>query len=607
MVDVAQPLPIEDYAIIGDCTTAALVGRSGSIDWLCWPRFDSAACLSALLGTSRHGRWLIAPSEPPTATRRAYHDGSLVLETVFDTPTGSVAVIDLMPINQKNSTILRLVQGRTGQVAMRLELVLRFDYGTSIPWVEQLDEETGLCAIVGPERVVLHTPIKLYGQDLTTLASFTVSAGQTIPFAMTHSASHVPLPDKIDAIAALAETDAFWREWSSRSTYTGRYATTVNRSLLTLKALTYAATGGIVAAATTSLPEQLGGERNWDYRYCWLRDATLTLFAMMNAGYVEEAGAWRDWLHRAVAGSADQVQIMYGLAGERRLEEWTVPWLPGYQGASPVRIGNAAAGQLQLDVFGEVIDCLHQARRNGLSAVEEGWNLQRSLVERLEQVWREPDEGMWEVRGGRKHFTVSKVMAWVAFDRAIRDAERHHLPAPIERWRVARDDVHRMVLEQGFDTEMNSFTQSFGAKSLDAGLLLLPMVGFLPADDSRFLGTVAAIETGLLVDGFVLRYRTEDGTDGLTGVEGAFLACTFWLADAYTLCGRHDDAEDLFERLLTLCNDVGLLSEEYDSAAKRQVGNFPQAFSHVALVGTAMNLRGRGPAQVRATKDSVAA
>ena len=596
MADVAQPLPIEDYAIIGDCTTAALVGRNGSIDWLCWPRFDSAACLSALLGTSRHGRWLIAPSEPPTATRRAYRAGSLVLETVFETATGSVAVVDLMPVNQKNSAILRLVQGRTGHVEMTFELVLRFDYGTSIPWVEQLDEETGLCAIVGPERVVLHTPIKLYGQDLTTRASFTVSAGETVPFAMTHSASHVPLPDKIDAMAALAETDAFWQEWSGRSTYKGRYASAVNRSLLTLKALTYAATGGIVAAATPSLPEQLGGARNRDYRYCWLRDATRTLFAMMNAGYIEEAGAWRDWLHRAVAGSADQVQIMYGLAGERRLEEWTVPWLPGYQGASPVRIGNAAAGQLQLDVFGEVMDCLHQARRNGLSSVEEGWNLQRSLVERLEQVWREPDEGMWEVRGGRKHFTVSKVMAWVAFDRAIRDAERHHLQAPVMRWRVARADLQRMVLEQGVDAQLNRVPQSFRAKSHAAGLLLLPMVGFLPADDSRIQGTLAAIEKDLLVDGFVLRYRTEDGTDGLAGTEGAFLACTFWLADAYTLCGRHDDAGEVFERLLTLCNDVGLLSEEYDSAAKRQVGNFPQAFSHVALVNAAFNLCGhQGP------------
>ncbi len=603
MTDDAQPLAIEDYAVIGDCATAALVGRNGSIDWLCWPRFDSAACLAALLGTSRHGRWLIAPEAAVASTRRSYHAGSLVLETVFETASGSVALIDLMPVNQPNSTVLRLVRGLSGRVAMRMELVLRFDYGASIPWVEQLADHAGLSAIVGPDRVVLYTAAALHGEDMTTVSRFEVGQGDTVPFTLMHAASHLPIPPPIDVDAALAHTDTFWQAWTARSTYDGRWGEAVNRSLLTLKALTYAATGGIVAAVTTSLPEELGGERNWDYRFCWLRDATLTLFAMMGAGYDEEAGAWRDWLHRAVAGSADQVQIMYGLAGERRLEEWTVPWLPGYQGASPVRIGNAAAGQLQIDVFGEVTDCLHHGRRNGLATVPEGWSLQRTLIERLETVWREPDEGMWEVRGGRKHFTFSKIMAWVAFDRAIRDAEEHNLDGPIDRWRTARGEVEAMVLSQGFDAKMNSFTQSFGSTSLDASLLLIPMVGFLPAEDSRVQGTLAALERELLVDGFMLRYRTEDGTDGLSGREGAFLACTFWLADAYVLSGRRHDAEVLFERLLGLCNDVGLLSEEYDSKAGRLVGNFPQAFSHVALVSTAMNLRGDGPAQQRANAE----
>ncbi len=594
-------LPIEDYALIGDTTTAALVGRNGSIDWLCWPRFDSAACFAALLGTAESGRWLLAPADSAAApATRAYRQGSLVLETVFTTATGSVAVIDFMPMSTAGSSIVRLVEGRSGHVDMQMRLGLRFDYGTSVPWVTRLPGDNGISAIAGPEMVVLRSAVTLAGEDMVTVARFTVRSGQSLPFVLQHVASHLPIPEPIDPVAALAATDAHWREWSSRCTYKGPYHEAVLRSLLTLKALTFGATGGIVAAATTSLPEQLGGGRNWDYRFCWLRDATLTLFAFMHAGYYDEAQAWRDWLHRSIAGNAAQIQIMYGLAGERRLAEWEVPWLPGYQGAVPVRVGNAASGQLQLDIYGEVMDALHQAREGGLHAPHSGWNLQCSILAHLETVWQLPDEGMWEVRGGSKHFTLSKVMVWVAFDRAVRTATRHDLPGPVERWRALRDQVHAEICEKATDPGRGCFTQSYGSKDLDASLLLIPQVGFLPWDDPRVVATVAAVEHDLLVDDFVLRYRTESSVDGLPPGEGAFLACTFWLADSYALLGRVPEAKAMFERLLALRNDVGLLSEEYDPSAGRLVGNFPQAFSHVALVATALTLEHDGPARGRA-------
>ena len=586
------PGPIEDYALIGDCATAALVGRDGSIDWLCWPRFDSAACFAALLGGKENGRFLIAPAAPGPPAARAYRDGSLVLETVFDSGDGQVAVIDFMVPASGNSCIVRIVEGRRGRVPMRLELALRFDYGMSVPWVTKRPGGNGMVAVAGPEKVVLRTQVPLRGEDLETVADFTVAEGERLHFVLTHGASHLPDLVSLDADDALYATEQYWAAWSARCTYDGPWADAVKRSLLTLKCLTYAPTGGIVAAPTTSLPEALGGVRNWDYRYCWLRDATITLFAFMSAGYTEEAGAWADWLHRSIAGSPEQVQIMYGIAGERRLQEYEVPWLPGYEGAAPVRVGNAAATQLQLDVFGEVADALHQARAAKLLTTPQSWSLQASLLEHLENVWTEPDEGLWETRGGRRHFTFSKVMAWVAFDRGIRDAEAHGLPGPVDRWRAVRDRIHARVCTEGYDAEHNSFTQSFGAACLDASLLLIPFVGFLPHDDPRVQGTVRAVERDLLVDGFVLRYRTVGGADGLPDGEGAFLACSFWLAQAWHMQGRRDDARALFERLLSLRNDVGLLSEEYDPASQRFAGNFPQAFSHVAMVTAALRLAG---------------
>ncbi len=593
------PLAIEDYGIIGDCSTCALVGRNGSIDWLCWPRFDSAACFAALLGDSRNGRWLIAPTAADAKVTRSYRGDSLILETVFETKEGSFAVIDFMlPFDSEartsnHSLVARIVEGRSGRVFARTELVLRFDYGSSLPWVIRLDEWlNGITAIAGPNMVVLRTPVKVIGRDMATVAEFVVEAGETIPFVLTYGPSHLPVPPPADAVAALRETEAFWREWSGRCTYQGEWRDAVMRSLITLKALTFQATGGIVAAATTSLPEQLGGQRNWDYRICWLRDATLTLLAMMGAGYYEEAGAWRDWLHRAIAGSPEQIQIMYGLAGERRMEEWVVPWLSGYQGAAPVRVGNAAADQLQLDVYGEVMDALHQARKGGLSPGPASWTLQVNLIEQIIMIWDEPDEGIWEVRGGRRKFTFSKVMAWVALDRAVADAEAFNLPGPLEHWREVRACIHATVCEQGYNPQKQTFVQSFGSEDLDASLLLIPLVGFLPHDDPRVLGTVAAIERDLMADGFVMRYRTETGSDGLPPGEGAFLACSFWLADCLHSQGRTQEARALFKRLLGLCNDLGLLSEEYDPQAKRLVGNFPQAFSHIGLISTVMNLSG---------------
>lgn len=588
----ANALPIEDYALIGDCTTAALVGRNGSIDWLCWPRFDSGACFAALLGHEGHGRFLLAPVTQNGPATRRYRDGSLVLETLFDTPDGQVAVIDFMVPESPNSSVVRIVEGRRGAVPMRMELALRFDYGASVPWVTKRQGGNGIVAVAGPEMVVLRTNVALRGEAMQTVAEFTVTEGSSVSFVLTHSASHLPVPLSLDADDALYRTEQVWAAWSGRMSYDGSWASAVKRSLLTLKCLTYAPTGGIVAAPTTSLPEALGGPRNWDYRFCWLRDATITLFAFMSTGYYDEATSWADWLHRSIAGSPEQVQIMYGIAGERRLEETTVDFLPGYQGAAPVRLGNAAATQLQLDVYGEVMDALHQARGAQLLTNTETWSLQRALLNHLDTIWQQPDEGLWETRGGQRHFTFSKVMAWVAFDRGIGDAEAFGLEAPLNRWREVRDTIHATVCRDGYSEKLGSFVQSFGAEALDASLLLIPILGFLPHDDPRIRGTVAAVERDLLVDGFVLRYRTEGGTDGLPAGEGAFLACSFWLASAMHLQGREAEARALFERLLALCNDVGLLSEEYDPNAGRFTGNFPQAFSHVALINTALTLSG---------------
>jgi glucoamylase len=607
MIDT-QALPIEDYALIGDCNTAALVGLNGSIDWLCWPRFDSAACFAALLGHSHNGRWQIAPASTVTRATRHYRDGGLVLETVFETATGSVALIDFMLPESSVSHVIRIVEGRAGRVQMSMDLVLRFDYGATIPWVTRLEpDEKGdapLIVISGPEMAVLRTLAPHEGRDMRTIADFTVEAGQRVPFVLSHTASHLPPPPAIDPEAALAQTDAYWYAWSSRCTYKGANKEAVLHSLVVLKALTFAATGGIVAAATTSLPEQLGGNRNWDYRFCWLRDATLVLFSLMHAGYYEEASAWRDWLHRSIAGTASQIQIMYGLSGERRLEEWEVAWLPGYQGAAPVRIGNAASSQLQLDVFGEVTEALHQARNGGLAAPPESWALQRGIIAHLETIWDQPDEGIWETRGGRQHFVYSKVMAWLAFDRMVKDAEEHGLEGDVARWREIRDTIKETVLAKGFNPAKNSFRQHYATDSLDASLLLLPLVGFLPHDDPRVLGTTAAIERELFKDGYVLRYNTAESSDGLPPGEGAFLACSFWLVDNWHMQGREADAQKLFDRLIGLRNDVGLLSEEYDPKAQRMTGNFPQAFSHTALISSAMNLVERGLATIREAEPS---
>jgi GH15 family glucan-1,4-alpha-glucosidase len=580
---------IEDYALLGDCETAALVSREGSIDWLCWPRFDSDACFAALLGRPEHGRWLIAAADADARITRRYRGDTLILETDFETADGAVTVIDFMPPRGKASDVVRIVVGRRGRVAMRTELVIRFGYGCAVPWVSRLEDGT-LRAIAGPDMLHLRTPVELCGRNLTTVGDFTVEAGERVPFVLTYAPSCDPMPEPVDAEQALCDTERFWQDWIGRCKYDGPWSEAVLRSLVTLKALTYSPTGGIVAAATASLPEQLGGVRNWDYRYCWLRDSTFTLQALMNAGYYDEANAWRDWLLRATAGHPEQLQIMYGLAGERRLMEWEADWLPGYEGARPVRIGNAASSQLQLDVYGELMDALHQARRGGLGANDTGWQFQRSLLAHLETVWDQPDEGIWETRGGRRPFTFSKVMAWVAVDRAIKSAEHFGMDGPVGRWKDLRRRIHQDVCANGYDPELGSFVQSYGSKQVDASLLLLPVVGFLPAHDPRIAGTVAAVERQLLKDGFVKRYDTGRVEDGLPPGEGSFLACSFWLADAFVLQGRRDEAKALFERLLGLRNDLGLLSEEYDAPAGRLVGNFPQAFSHIALVNTAHNL-----------------
>ncbi|MCW2238545.1 glycoside hydrolase family 15 protein [Azospirillum canadense] len=594
-----MPARIEDYALLGDCETAALVSRDGSIDWLCWPRFDSDACFAALLGTPDHGRWQLRPCDANARPVRRYRGDSLILETDYETADGAVTVVDFMPPRGQASDIVRIVRGRRGRVPMRMEMTIRFDYGCTVPWVSRIGPQT-LRAIAGPDMVTLRTPVLFRGEGLCTVSDFTVGEGESVPFVLTYSPSHLPSPECVDPEAALCDTLQFWDEWCAHCTFEGPWRDAVMRSLVTLKALTYRPTGGIVAAPTTSLPEKLGGVRNWDYRYCWLRDATLTLLALMNAGFYEEARDWREWLMRAVAGSPNQIQIMYGIGGERRLHEWEVSWLPGYEGASPVRIGNAAAGQLQLDMYGELMDAVHQARQGGLGVTDQGWRLQCALIDHLATVWNQPDEGIWEVRGQSRHYTHSKVMAWVAVDRMLKSAHKFGLKGPLDRWQALRDAIHQNVCEHGFSPDMNSFVQYYGAKHVDAALLAIPLVGFLPITDPRVEGTIAAVEKHLLQDGFLLRYRTEEADDGLPDGEGVFLPCTLWLADAYVLQGRQDEAVALFERVLALRNDLGLLSEEYDSTTKRLVGNFPQAFSHIALVTTAHNLtRGAKPAKQR--------
>ena len=580
---------IEDYAIIGDLGTAALVRNNGSIDWLCWPEFDSDACLAALLGKPENGRWRVAPKDENARVTRQYRDSTLILETRFETSEGAATLIDFMPPRSRNSHLIRIVKGERGNVTFGSELIVRFGYGAVVPWVTRIDNET-VRLVAGPDMLVLRTPVKMHGKNFKTVGEFTVSAGEQVPMVLTYAPSHRVLPDSCDVLECLQATEEFWTDWSRRNKIGGRWKDAVTRSLVTLKALTFAPTGGMVAAPTTSLPEKIGGERNWDYRFCWLRDATLTLLALMNAGYYEEAQSWRDWLLRAVAGLPDQAQVVYGVRGERRLTEWLVPWLDGYEKSQPVRIGNAAHDQFQLDVYGEVMDAAHQARQGGLGIREAGWDVQREILAHVEKVWREPDEGIWEVRSTREQFTYSKAMAWVAFDRAIKSAETWNLPAPLGRWREIRKEIHEDVCARGFDPELNSFVRAYGTQELDASLLLLPAIGFLPGDDPRICGTVAAIERRLVRDGLVYRYRQAESDDGLKGDEGVFLACSFWLADAYLLCGRHDDAVALFERLLSLRNDVGLLSEEYEPSSRRFMGNFPQAFSHLALVNTASNI-----------------
>ncbi len=588
---------IEDLALIGDTQTIALVGLDGTMHWLCLPRFDSGACFASLIGGREHGCWRIAPTARVARVERRYHENSLVLETDFHLPHGGgVRVIDAMPVRRETPDVVRIVEGLSGSVEIEIDLRLRFDYGRSVPWVRLIDGR--LHAIAGPNAVVVTSPAPL-GTSSTKL---TIREGDRLPFVLARYPSHRSAPASVDPFASIERTDAAWRSWARRCSARGRWKSDIVRSLLTLKALTFAPSGGIVAAGTTSLPEAIGGERNWDYRYCWLRDAAFTLYAMLEAGYREEAEAWRDWLLRAVAGDPAQLQIMYGVAGERDLVERTLPWLPGYEGSRPVRAGNAAVGQLQLDVYGEVLDTLHQARRIGVDGHGESWPVERAIAEWLEGNWRKPGRGFWETRGERRVFTFSRVMAWVAFDRVVKAVERQGCDGPIDRWRRVRAEIHEDVCRHGFDADLGSFTQSYGSKLLDASLLLVPSVGFLPPHDSRVQGTIAAIERVLMDGGLVRRYATGDGLndDGLHGREGAFIACSFWLVDALVLSGRYADARRLFERLLSIRNDVGLLSEQYDPYARRMLGNFPQAFSHVALVDSAQNLtNAHGPARER--------
>jgi GH15 family glucan-1,4-alpha-glucosidase len=579
---------IEDYALIGDCETAALVGRDGSVDWLCFPRFDSGACFAALLGTPEHGRWLIAPEGPVTSVRRWYQGDTLVLETEFTTAEGVASVVDFMPIRSDYPDLVRIVVGRRGRVRMRMELVIRFDYGSVVPWVRNTGD--GFSAVAGPDSVRLRTPVPLRGEQFRTVSEFVVEEGQRVPFDLTWFPSHEQRQTTLDTEEALAQTREWWKEWTTTCTVEGPWRDAVIRSLITLKALTYRPTGAIVAAPTTSLPELFGGVRNWDYRYCWLRDATFTLLALLNAGYKEEALAWREWLVRAVAGRPEQIHIMYGIGGERRLTEHELPWLPGFENSAPVRTGNAAYSQFQIDVFGEVLDATHQAWRMGVPLDDNAWRVDTALVRYLETAWKEPDEGIWEVRGPRRHFTHSKMMAWVAMDRAVKGIERFGLDGPIDRWRAIRQEIHDEVCREGFNPKVGAFVQFYGSDLLDASLLMMPLVGFLPASDDRVRGTIEAIERDLTEDGFVARYEPVEDVDGLPPGEATFLLCTFWLVDNLVLLGRKEDARRLFEKLLTIRNDVGLLAEGYDVESGRLAGNFPQAFSHIGLINSAINL-----------------
>jgi len=584
--------PLEDYGLIGDLQTAALVSRHGAIDWLCLPRFDSGACFAALLGDGENGRWLIGPSAEHRPSGRRYRSETLILETDLETDAGAVRIIDLMPPRNGQPTVVRIVEGLRGHVPMQLDATFRFDYGSVVPWVRHI--EGGIHAVAGPDAITLRSPVELVGRDMHTRASFDVSPGERIPFVMTWFPSHEAVPEPIDAEEALRETERFWTDWAGHVEHTGEWHTAVYRSLATLKALTYAPTGGIVAAPTTSVPEALGGVRNWDYRYCWLRDSTLTLLSFLRSGYRDEAVAWRDWFLRTIAGSPADLQIMYGLSGERRLPEVELPWLAGYDGSRPVRVGNHASRQVQLDVYGEVLDTLYQARRHGLEPSPAAWSIARHMLEWLEDGWRSPDSGIWEVRGPVRHFTHSKVMAWVAFDRAVKLGEQDDRAGPIARWKAARDEIRQQILREGYDPVRRTFVQSYGSDRLDASALLFPIVGFLPATDERMIGTVAAIEGELLRDGLVERYRADSSiteVDGLPPGEGTFLPCSFWLAEVLAMQGRTADARRLFERLLSLANDLGLMAEEYDIQAGRMVGNFPQAFTHLSLIDAAATLR----------------
>jgi GH15 family glucan-1,4-alpha-glucosidase len=602
-----MPLPIEQYALIGDCHTAALVGSDGSIDWLCVPRFDSGACFAALLGGPEHGRWRIGPSGKITAVRRKYRAGTLILETEFETPEGRARLTDFMPASRTRVDVVRIIEGLSGRVAMSLELIVRFDYGSIVPWVRRCGDV--LLMTAGPDTLELAGSIAVEGKGMKSVAEFTVGAGERQWLTLNYRYSHVDTLPPVDPFQELEEADQLWHKWSGRSTRQRRWHEPVERSLITLKALQYRPTGGIIAAPTTSLPEKLGGVRNWDYRFCWLRDATFALNALLLEGYIDEATQWREWLLRVAAGSAKDLQILYGITGVRRLDEYEISWLPGYQGAAPVRVGNAASKQCQLDVYGEVMDTLHLARISGLDPEPAAWELQVALVEFLESHWQHPDEGIWEVRGPRQHFTHSKMMAWVAFDRVIKDAERDGLEAPLERWKRIRDAIHAEVCARGFDAQRGAFVQSYESPYLDASVLLMVQVGFLPPEDARVRGTIAAIERELIVDGLVMRYSTDTGVDALPVGEGAFLPCSFWLADAYALTGRRAQGEALFERLLALRNDVGLLAEEYDPRGRRMLGNFPQALTHMSLINTArlLSLPAREAKSASAQGDRVAA
>jgi GH15 family glucan-1,4-alpha-glucosidase len=583
---------IEDYGFIGDLHTGALVGANGSIEWLCLPRFDSDACFAALLGTDENGHWRIAPADAARVQQR-YRPDTLILETEFATESGAVRVIDCMPPSDSAHDVVRVVEGIRGQVRMAMKLVIRFDYGITVPWVRRGDG--GLTAIAGPNALVLRADVETSGEGLSTTADFTVAAGERVRFVLSWHLSHEERPPPIDAGEAVGRTEKYWREWCSQCTYKGEWREAVMRSLITLKALTYLPTGGIVAAATTSLPEQLGGVRNWDYRYCWLRDATFTLYSLMEAGYRDEATAWSEWLLRAVAGNPDQLQMLYGVAGERRLPELELPHLDGYERSRPVRIGNAASEQFQLDVYGEIMDALHLKRRLGVETTNDAWRVQRHLVEFVAANWTEPDEGIWEIRGPRRHFTHSKVMAWVALDRGVKSVEQFGFRGDVERWRTVRTQIHEDVCGRGYNAARRAFTQYYGSDRLDASLLMLPLVGFLPAEDPRVAETVIAIRDELTIDGLVHRYdpgRSED-VDGLPPGEGTFLPCSFWMVDCLALLGRREEARTLFERLLALRTPLGLLSEEFDGRARRLVGNYPQAFSHVALITSAQTLSQR--------------